>query len=215
MGGAALCAAWGEPARPGFPLGETGKGRSIPCCRRLFLLAGPRRSLIHRLPPLMLNPFIHWLSPAAAHTVRRCFGFSPLGRFLTDRQCTNRRRCAPAACQSSRSSTRIVIGAVRAVPPLSESAMPRPRRPCNRSVTCRCFHMAQDACQTQAFPHRPVRIDSRSPASTVNRSFHSGRNLRPDIGWLLPSCRPGHRKPFTSRSCSVPKAAFDSPFGLR
>ena len=29
--------AWGEPTRPGLPLGETGKGDAIPGCRRLFL----------------------------------------------------------------------------------------------------------------------------------------------------------------------------------
>src|SRR5579863_9197958 len=28
VGGAAFFAAWGEPSRPGLPLGETGKGRS-------------------------------------------------------------------------------------------------------------------------------------------------------------------------------------------
>jgi hypothetical protein len=33
----AACAAWGEPARPGFPRGETGKGRSDSLRRRLFL----------------------------------------------------------------------------------------------------------------------------------------------------------------------------------
>ena len=28
-------AAWGEPARPGFPPGKTGKGEfKLPCCRR-------------------------------------------------------------------------------------------------------------------------------------------------------------------------------------
>jgi hypothetical protein len=41
VGGAAVLAAWGEPARPGFPLGETGKG--LPGCRRLSVLF--RRSL--------------------------------------------------------------------------------------------------------------------------------------------------------------------------
>ena len=45
-------AAWGEPARPGFPPeGETGKGEfRLPCCRRQFALASceyrPRRCLI-------------------------------------------------------------------------------------------------------------------------------------------------------------------------
>ena len=33
-------AAWGEPARHGFPPGETGKGVfRLPCCRRQFALA--------------------------------------------------------------------------------------------------------------------------------------------------------------------------------
>jgi hypothetical protein len=36
-------AAWGEPARPGFPPGETGKGEfKLPCCRRHFALAWHR-----------------------------------------------------------------------------------------------------------------------------------------------------------------------------
>src|ERR1700688_2604868 len=36
VGWRATCAAWGEPARPGFPPeGETGKGEiNFPCCRR-------------------------------------------------------------------------------------------------------------------------------------------------------------------------------------
>jgi len=39
LAGAERAAAWGEPPRPGFPLGETGKGDQIPCCRRPFCLA--------------------------------------------------------------------------------------------------------------------------------------------------------------------------------
>src|SRR5690242_15130904 len=39
-GGSRRQAAWGEPSRPDFPLGGTGKGdsRFLPCCRRLFAL---------------------------------------------------------------------------------------------------------------------------------------------------------------------------------
>ena len=34
------CAAWGEPARPGFsPEGKRERGDQIPCCRRLILPA--------------------------------------------------------------------------------------------------------------------------------------------------------------------------------
>ena len=37
LAGGAAAAAWGEPARPGFPPGETGKGEiRLPCCRRQF-----------------------------------------------------------------------------------------------------------------------------------------------------------------------------------
>src|SRR5215471_3546565 len=39
LAGAERAAAWGEPPRPGLPLGETGKGDQIPCCRRPFCLA--------------------------------------------------------------------------------------------------------------------------------------------------------------------------------
>jgi len=66
--------AWGEPARPGFPLGENGKGGKIPCCRRLMAtpptyaarsrpcaarMRSPHRiELIERLFPILDNiPF--------------------------------------------------------------------------------------------------------------------------------------------------------------
>jgi hypothetical protein len=54
-----VLAAWGEPTRPGFPLGETGKGDVyfLPRCRRRFCPALPRSFLSVRNRRFALLPF--------------------------------------------------------------------------------------------------------------------------------------------------------------
>src|SRR5271154_7130296 len=77
VGGAALYAAWGEPARPGFPLWGNGKGDQTPCCRRL-VPGSPRTAGVVdcRLLPgfasqfRTLNPSIQRLAPGGG-TYRR------------------------------------------------------------------------------------------------------------------------------------------------
>jgi hypothetical protein len=77
-GGAAVIAAWGEPARPGFPFRETGKGLKIPS-----LLPQAMNSVYSRFNPSLHNRrfallpfalFVERLAPVPVGVLNILFG---------------------------------------------------------------------------------------------------------------------------------------------
>jgi len=103
VGGAADSAAWGEPARPGFPFGKREWGEaSLPCCRRRVIQgSSPSRLRYSAQPPTRpasirtlqraVRPGAGWVSQSQSGC---CF-------LLTRTEGLLRSRTRPAVCPQS------------------------------------------------------------------------------------------------------------------
>ena len=159
----------GNPPAAAFPFGETGKGESLPCCRRR--MRGGTLSSTGCCPAAEHNAVraaADWLSPWPpihnASVSQRHLGCGPV-------------RCHRAAARSGWSSA-----ATRAVPPSAGSAsLGPPRPPCSHSLPGAVRHgsgyLADKASYRAADAHLPG-----WPALRQNAGSTAGETRLPGTG---------------------------------